>query len=294
MPTQTKKRPRHTSHRPKEPRTKRFMKIYAPYIPLLLVVVTGLFLSFQGSLKTNYQEVLGYATGVTENGLLSETNKKRSADRLPALTPNALLTQAAQAKAEDMAKRNYWSHQTPDGMQPWTFIEKSGYNYARAAENLAYGFTTSDTTVSGWMNSESHRANILDNGLSEVGFGVVNASDYQNKGPQTIIVAMYGLPSGDPAQIPAANAITPSVLAESSSVSFAQALTGGSAPWISFAIGLSIGGILMYLVVKHSRKLRRTIKRGERFVIHHPLMDATLIAVVLVGTLLVQTAGFIH
>lgn len=138
--------------------------------------------------------VLAYATSMSNSELLSATNSQRGQNGSGTLTINQQLTSAAQAKANDMIARNYWSHNTPDGQEPWVFMNNAGYAYQKAGENLAYGFTTSDDTVTGWMNSPSHRSNLLDGEFSEVGFGFANGSNFNNGGPETVVVAMYGKP----------------------------------------------------------------------------------------------------
>jgi len=294
-----------------EKHTKRFIKTYAPYLPLMLIVGFGLYISLAGNLnKQRHNDVLAYATQMTDSGLLDETNKQRQENGLSALTFNDELDQAAQAKAEDMAKRNYWSHNTPDGKEPWVFIDNAGYKYFKAAENLAYGFDTSHNTVIGWMNSPSHRANILDSDLKEVGFGVADVPNYQSNGPETIVVAMYGLPtpSSEDQNLAVANRTkdpnislsSPSTLAATNSpneikkISYAQILTGSYAPWISLVVGFSIGLMLMYLVLKHTRNIVRAVRNGERFILHHPLLDTTIVALLALATIVIQTAGVIH
>lgn len=296
-------RPHHVAHK-REKRTKRFLKVYAPYIPLLVIVGLGLFLSSYNEFnRSSNKTVLSYATNTSDTGLLEATNKARSDNNLTALSLSPSLDQAAQAKAEDMAARDYWSHNTPDGKEPWYFIEQAGYSYYKAAENLAYGFETSRSTVSGWMNSPSHRENLLDKSLEQVGFGIVNVPNYQKKGPQTIVVAMYGKPlSNTVAAAPASQpAIQPAVtkpLSQSANqqknISYIQTLTNGRMPWISFALGLSMGIILAYLVLKHGHSLQRKIRRGEKFILHHPLLDTTLIALVALMAIVSQTAGTIY
>lgn len=292
-------RPHHQASK-HEKRTKRFLKVYAPYIPLLLIVGAGLFLSSVGEFKKiGSSQVLSYAINTTDDGLLEATNKARQDSSLPALSKNDQLDKAAQDKANDMAAKNYWSHNTPDGKEPWYFIEDTGYGYYKAAENLAYGFNTSKSTVSGWMNSPTHRANVLDPVLQEVGFGIVNVPSYQNQGPQTIVVAMYGKPVTLPASTTApttptqktAASITPS---ESKNISYVQTLTNGQAPWSSFALGIMIGIVLAYLALKHGHGLSRRIRKGEKFILHHPLLDTTLIALVALAAIVSQTAGTIH
>ncbi|HSX17607.1 MAG TPA: CAP domain-containing protein [Patescibacteria group bacterium] len=172
-------------------RDERYLRPYWPYIPLLLIVAVGLV--FSNLWGVAQKGVLGYATEMSTTNLLNGTNNQRTAASLGSLALNSKLNQAAQAKANDMAARDYWSHNTPDGATPWTFFASAGYNYQTAGENLAYGFDSSDNTITAWMNSPEHKANILGN-YTEVGFGVANSSNYQGTGPETIVVAMYGTP----------------------------------------------------------------------------------------------------
>lgn len=296
MPTKQKSKAYHKGHA-KEKHTKRFIKAYAPYLPLVAIIATGMMLSFQHNLHQVRGSVLAYATSMTDPGLLDATNQERVKNGLTPLNFDTELDQAAQNKAQDMADRNYWAHNTPEGKEPWVFIEQTGYRYFKAAENLAYGFDTSDTTVAGWMNSPTHRANILDPDLRDVGFGIVNVADYQGRGAQTIVVAMYGLASPDVVASAPANSPPNIVVATSNDpqkISYAQALTGGTLPWASFAVGIIIGLSLMYLIGKHTHGLHRVLRKGEQFIVRHPLLDITLVALVVLAAVLSQTAGFIQ
>jgi hypothetical protein len=164
--------------------------------------------SLPGTL-TSSTRVLAYATEMSRSGLLSGTNAARSSNGLAPLALNAQLNNSAQAKAQDMANKDYWAHVSPDGTQPWYFFDQAGYSYVRAGENLAYGFLTSQGAVDGWMNSATHRANILGD-YADVGFGIVNAPNYQSSGEQTIVVAHYGTKAMAPPPAPAP-APTPAV-----------------------------------------------------------------------------------
>jgi cell division septation protein DedD len=195
---------RQGSHHKKDDR---YMKPYWPYIPLLAIVAVGLIFSSLWSVAGH--SVLGYATDVSASGLVTGTNNQRVAAGLGSLALNATLNQAAQAKANDMASRDYWAHNTPDGATPWTFFASAGYSYKNAGENLAYGFDTSDGTITAWMNSPEHKANIL-GAYTEVGFGIANASNYQGTGPETIVVAMYGTPQATPSPAPVTTTPKPS------------------------------------------------------------------------------------
>jgi hypothetical protein len=171
---------------------KHYLKVYWPYVPMLLIVVAGLFLGTPR--QSAHGGILAYATEMSSSQLLSATNTQRSANGKTTLGINSKLSSAAQTKANDMAARNYWSHNTPDGLAPWYFIENAGYTYQKAGENLAYGFANSSDTVTGWMNSPSHRDNLLDTAFTEVGFGFTNSANYNSSGEETIVVAMYGTP----------------------------------------------------------------------------------------------------
>ena len=173
---------------------KHYVKTYWPYIPVFAVLIFGLALN--NRISSQHHSVLGYWTDISPQVLLEETNGERVSDHESALQLNPQLTAAAQAKANDMAKRNYWSHVTPNGKQPWNFITNAGYQYEAAGENLAFGFGTSDQVMTAWMNSPEHRDNILDADYQDVGFATANASNYLGGGPETIVVAEYGEPIG--------------------------------------------------------------------------------------------------
>lgn len=128
--------------------------------------------------------------------LVNLTNIERTNIGLIPVTENSLLNQSALAKCNDMATRNYWSHNTPDGQLPWIFITQTGYSYNRAGENLAYGFGTSKDTMVGWMKSPKHKENIVEPLFREVGFGVCSAKDYigepsAGKPKDTIIIVQH-------------------------------------------------------------------------------------------------------
>ena len=129
-------------------------------------------------------QVLGYATNVTVSGLLASTNAERAGAGKSSLAINSKLNTAAQGKANHMIAGNYWAHTSPDGVTPWYWFDYAGYDYLTAGENLAYGFDSSNGVVTGWMNSPSHRDNMLNGKFEQVGFGIANGSNYQG-GPNT-------------------------------------------------------------------------------------------------------------
>jgi hypothetical protein len=133
---------------------------------------------------------------MSSSGLLNQTNQSRAKSGKAALKLNSKLSSAAQSKAKDMSSRNYWSHNTPDGDTPWTFVIAKKYKYQKLGENLAAGFSDEQSTINGWMASAPHRANLLDASYGEVGFGYVNVANYTaaGGGPMTLVVAFYGKP----------------------------------------------------------------------------------------------------
>lgn len=178
--------------------------------PLMIVAVAvGIYLSntnqmatVSSSNQTNQTGLIGisgnkrYIDGLTfkNDSLLKATNDARAANGLAPLSSSADLDKSALSKCNDMVARNYWSHDNPDGKEPWKFIDETGYSYNTAGENLAYGFNSESSVVSGWMNSPGHRANILNKAFKEVGFGVCKGENYMAQGPQLVVVQHFADP----------------------------------------------------------------------------------------------------
>jgi hypothetical protein len=124
--------------------------------------------------------------------VISETNDARSAAALPPLTRSPLLDEAAQLKAEDMAARSYFSHNSPDGRTPWYWYREVGYQYQYAGENLAVHFTDSEAVVDAWLKSPSHRANVMNGDYTEIGIGTAKGTF---EGFDTVfVVQLFGTP----------------------------------------------------------------------------------------------------
>lgn len=209
----------HHRHKPQGVSAKSFERVYWPYLPLILIVslllvVGGQSGALSAALRNPTGGVLAYASSMSVSGLLSSTNGERAAGGVAGLSLNGKLNAAAQAKANDMAARNYWSHNTPEGNPPWVFVTAQGYSYQKLGENLAAGFSSESSTVAGWMASPPHKANLLDPAFAEVGFGFANNENYTSAGggPMTIVVAMYGKPTvlaAAPAPAPTAKKTPP-------------------------------------------------------------------------------------
>jgi hypothetical protein len=129
---------------------------------------------------------------VYADALVHLTNKDRSKNDLPELQINSRLVEAARLKAEDMATKSYFSHYGPDGMAPWDWIQAAGYDYSFAGENLAVNFTDSKDVEKAWMNSPTHRANILERQFTEIGIATA-VGEYNGK-RAIFVVQMFGKP----------------------------------------------------------------------------------------------------
>jgi len=153
----------------------------------LLFFITLIFSAtfFLEIVKINFPSVLGIQNNITVEQLVSITNKKRAEIGLPPLILNPKLSQAAALKAGDMFAKDYWAHNSPDGITPWAFIKQSGYDYAYAGENLARGFNSAEDVVSAWMASPKHKENMLFKNYNDVGFFVGVG---KLKGEETILV----------------------------------------------------------------------------------------------------------
>lgn len=98
---------------------------------------------------------------------------------LAPLETSDLLTDAALNKSRHMILNNYFEHYAY-GLTPWSFIINSGYDYAIAGENLAMGFSSAEGVVDAWMDSPSHRANLLNPDYQDIGVGVVKGEFTEN------------------------------------------------------------------------------------------------------------------
>jgi len=179
---------------PQEKNNYRAKAIHLDFLTYYLVVALVLTFAFK-AIGPNFHNILGFAADITVEKLLELTNIERGNYGLSSLTYNEELSQAAQKKAEDMFEKNYWSHYTPDGSTPWDFILSSGYQYEYAGENLAKNFLFSNGVVDAWMNSITHKENIVRKEYSDVGFAIVNG--ILNGEQTTLVVQMFGRPSQD-------------------------------------------------------------------------------------------------
>jgi len=135
---------------------------------ILSLVIFLYFLFYSGNVKNQ-----ALASSYSPEQILLAVNTERQKKDLKPLRPNEKLTKAAQNKAQDMSDKNYFSHISPVDGKKWSdFIKESDYSYHVAGENLANGFQDVPRMVESWMNSPSHKENILNKEVTDTGIGI--------------------------------------------------------------------------------------------------------------------------
>lgn len=129
----------------------------------------------------------------TEDDIISLTNEYRKEKGLDVLVKNEKLMESAKMKAEDMRDLEYFAHVSPDGVELWNIVQKTGYNYSIIAENIAEGYFSSTSVVEAWMDSEGHRENILSIELEEIGVAILETIN-SNDNKSYILVQHFATP----------------------------------------------------------------------------------------------------
>ncbi|MFJ8888292.1 sigma-70 family RNA polymerase sigma factor [Streptomyces sp. NPDC102402] len=108
--------------------------------------------------------------------VIALVNSERSREGCSAVSGDSLLTKAASRHSADMVARDYFSHTSPDGTDPGARITAVGYRWSTYGENIAKGQQTAEAVMDAWMNSDGHRANILNCAFKEIGIGREDSS----------------------------------------------------------------------------------------------------------------------
>lgn len=153
-------------------------------IILALGVVQFGFLSYQFILLKGGP---GIAT-VLPGAIAAMTNEARMSQGTQGLVVSDTLSAAAQQKADDMVRKGYFAHQEPNGAMPWHWFEEAGYEYAYAGENLAVNFSDTRQLVNAWLQSPTHRDNMLKPEYTEIGVGMATGT---YKGMEAIFVVQF-------------------------------------------------------------------------------------------------------
>jgi Cysteine-rich secretory protein family len=206
---------RSNNHRP---------KLLHPEVFFLLSLVIGSLVILINALASVaiFKNVLGFASSINPTEVITQTNEERAKLGLRPLVVNQKLSAAALAKGQDMFNDQYWAHIAPDGKQPWDFMKENNYVYIVAGENLARDFSDTQGMLKAWMDSPTHRANIVNGRYTEIGVAVIDG--VLEGSETTLVVQMFGNRGSQNAKIPS----QASVIADQ-----AQAQTEPNAPLVS-------------------------------------------------------------
>jgi len=265
--------------------------------PSVLAVIVAGFLVYQFGLNFYLlvrPSVLGFASSISPERVIEATNQKRGEKGLAPLTINSKLNEAAQRKAGDMFAFDYWAHTSPSGRNPWAFFQEVGYKYLYAGENLARDFQDSGAVVEAWMNSPTHRDNLLNPNYKEIGLAVVNGT--LNGVETTLVVQLFGTPTPAVAkapqpQVPAFQpAQAPQAAPElgEASVVLTQAEETAQAPTISpflltkmiviFLLGLILGALFLDALLVYRQRI---VRLSGKNLAHLIFVGAVLLSAIL-------------
>lgn len=161
--------------------------------PHLIATIGVLFSILQISLfflPSLIPQAFAYPAQIKPQAILEYTNQARREAGVSPLHFDDKLNEAAMAKASHMFAYNYWAHVAPDGTKPWYFFIQAGYKYRFAGENLARDFSNSKDVVDAWLNSPTHRENLLSPRYEDIGIGVVKGE--LNGVTTTLVVQLFG------------------------------------------------------------------------------------------------------
>jgi hypothetical protein len=163
---------------------KTFLKkenIKIKFIGPLIGVLMGIFLLPQPA----------HLAEINSDNIFELINTERQKENLEPLTANHLLTKAAYQKGEEIINSNIFQH-TINNKKFSEWIKETGYKYSYVGENLAIDFVTAEGTIQAWLESETHRMNILNPVYKETGIAIIN--DKFNNAETTLIVQIFGTP----------------------------------------------------------------------------------------------------
>lgn len=119
--------------------------------------------------ETNAPETDGSQDVSAAKKVADLVNQERAKAGLAPLEVKVNLQTAAQVRAKEIEKS--FSHTRPNGSSFSTVLAENGVDYRGSGENIAWGQRSPEEVMKGWMNSEGHRANILNKNFKYIGVG---------------------------------------------------------------------------------------------------------------------------
>ena len=133
--------------------------------------------SASGSNSSGNTTSTSFSMSANEKIIFDLLNKARTDAGLPKLSADASLFKVARLKVQDMVKNSYFSHSSPTYGSPFKMMKTYGISYKVAGENIA-GNPSLQDAVTAWLNSETHKQNILSNSYNYIGIGVEKSDTY--------------------------------------------------------------------------------------------------------------------
>ncbi len=154
------------------------------------IVFVGIMLASLGFVKYSLAQELAEADYLDlEREIINQLNQERLDHELQALQFSAELRKAAEIKVKDIIEKKYFLHISPDGIKAWDLLDDIGYDYKFAGENLAMKFEDAEGVHTAWMESKSHRENMLFENYSEVAVAIDKKED-----GTLVVVEFFGKP----------------------------------------------------------------------------------------------------
>ena len=130
---------------------------------------------------------------ITADNVLAQMNAWRAEAGLAPLRIDPRLAKAAEDRMRDMEDGGWWSHESPSGLSPFTWLMRRDYTFQAAAENLASGFETVRLLVASWMESPGHRDNIMSPVLEDCGIAIIDGATTGRAMGKSVVV-LFGKP----------------------------------------------------------------------------------------------------
>lgn len=168
-------------------------------VVLSVIGLIAIFLFVVSYTNTQFLTTTQQGAAIITSVLVDLTNKDRLSMDLMPLSRSNILDTAAALKADDMVMYSYFAHTSPSGVTPWAWFDEVGYTFRYAGENLAVNFTDSEKVENAWMNSPSHKENILNPDFTEIGLAT-REGIYKGKSA-IFVVQFFGHPAALPPSI---------------------------------------------------------------------------------------------